>query len=126
MEYVLLAADYSTRFSVAKCIRKAMSAAIKIFFHKEIFEHFGFPKELISDQGTPMMSDDVQSIVKEYGIVHRTTTAHHQQADGLAERNNQTIMTTVRQFLVPLLDQRDWARNYLEVCLPATDLFQDG
>ena len=37
------------------------------------------------------------------------TTSYHQQADGLAERANKTIMGMVRQHMEPLERQKDWA-----------------
>jgi hypothetical protein len=43
------------------------------------------------------------------GVKACNTAAYHQQADGLAERTNQTMITMIRQYLEPAKEQRDWA-----------------
>ena len=108
-EYIIVCIDYATRFCVARAIKKARGPAIISFFKKEIIERFGRPKALISNQGSQQMSEVVQKFLEDHLIEHRATTAYHQQADGLAERINQTVMTMVRQQLEPKKNQRDWA-----------------
>jgi hypothetical protein len=67
MQHILICVDYGTRYCVAKPVRNARKGVISSFFQKEIFEKFGYPKEVISDQGRQMMSKVVRKFCEQWG-----------------------------------------------------------
>ena len=108
MKYILIAVDYTTRFVVVRAARTADGKAMQKFLKECIIQRYGWMKRLTTDQGTPFRSRLSQEFFKKYRIEHRMTNSYHQQADGLAELANKTVMIMVRQHLEPLAKQKDW------------------
>ncbi|MCW5952828.1 MAG: DDE-type integrase/transposase/recombinase, partial [Propionibacteriaceae bacterium] len=57
---------------------------------------WGIPKVIISDRDRKFTSDFWQGLWKGFGTKIAMTTAYHPQADGLAERRNQTVEIALR------------------------------
>jgi transposase InsO family protein len=66
----------------------------------------GLPKSLVSDRDTRFTSSLWQRLWQAFGTRLKMTTAHRPQADGLAERSNRTVQTTMRAFVNSL--GTDW------------------
>ena len=49
---------------------------------------FGYPLELVSDQGKHFLNDVVSDITSQYLIKHRKKTPYNSKANGLMERAN--------------------------------------
>ena len=52
---------------------------------KHIFATHGVPVTLISDNGRQFVSEEFQLFMKEYDIIHNTSSPGHPQGNGLAE-----------------------------------------
>lgn len=106
-KYVLVIVDYATRFPEAFPLRAPTSQNIadKMI---ELFSHVGFPKEVLTDQGTPFISKLMKEVCKTLHIHPLRTAVYHPQTDGLVERYNQTIKTTLKKML--LLEKTEWDR----------------
>ncbi len=52
---------------------------------KIMFSAHGIPHQLITDNGPPFNSNDMERFVKEWGIHHSTSSPYHSQGNGKAE-----------------------------------------
>lgn len=57
----------------------------------EVFAHFGFPEQIVSDNGPPFNSEDFASFCRGQGIRHSRSSPYHPQSNGEAERFVQTF-----------------------------------
>ncbi|KAF4509984.1 hypothetical protein G6O67_001914 [Ophiocordyceps sinensis] len=57
---------------------------------------WGMPSTIISDRDRRFNAEIWRSLWKSFGTKIAMTTAYHPQADGLAERRNQTVETALR------------------------------
>jgi hypothetical protein len=60
---------------------------------------YGPPTVLLTDRGSPYLSDAVASILKLFGSEKRNTTSQRPEADGGAERVISTIWGAVKQYI---------------------------
>ena len=56
---------------------------------------FGFPQQLMSDQGTEFTGDVIAALCKLLGIEKIRTTPYHPQSNGSAERVHQTLQRMI-------------------------------
>ena len=91
-KYILVAADYFTRWTEAYGIpnQEAVTVATKLV--EEMFLRFSPPVQLHSDQGAQFESNVVANVCKLLDIHKTRTTAYHPQCDGLVERFNRTLL----------------------------------
>ncbi|XP_068097047.1 uncharacterized protein [Hyperolius riggenbachi] len=104
-QYILVVLDYATRYPEAFPLRKPTSKAIA----RELFNMFtrtGFPREILTDQGTPFMSKVMADLCKLFKIQQMRTSVYHPQTDGLVERFNKTLKMMLKR--VVQKDGKDW------------------
>ena len=85
--YVLLRALFNT---------KAETIAAVLW---QIFNDFGFPKVIQSDNGPEYVNRIISKMLTLSGVDHRRITPYHARADGKVERNIGTAMTIIRKHL---------------------------
>ncbi|XP_033120782.1 uncharacterized protein K02A2.6-like [Anneissia japonica] len=61
----------------------------------KIFSQFGYPENIISDNGPQLVSEEFEKYCRQYEILHTTSAPYHQAGNGRAERN----IATVKQLL---------------------------
>lgn len=64
----------------------------------KIFMRLGLPKEGLTDQGTNLMSEVMQTMWDQLGVRHVYTSVYHPQCNGLMERFNKTLKAMLRKF----------------------------
>lgn len=64
---------------------------------KSIFSRQGIPAILISDEGRQFVSREFKQFTDTWKITHHTSTPHHQQANGMAERAIQTVKNILKK-----------------------------
>ncbi|XP_026116332.1 uncharacterized protein LOC113094960 [Carassius auratus] len=104
-EHILVILDYATRYPEAVPLRKATSKAIarELFM---LFSRVGIPQEILTDQGTPFMSQLMAELCQLLKVKQLRTSVYHPQTDGLVERFNQTLKQMLRRVVAE--DGRDW------------------
>ena len=113
--YVLVAADYFTRWVEAYTIpnQEAVTVASKLV--NEMFCRFSIPEQLHSDQGRQFESSVMQEVSRILQICKTRTTPYHPQSDGLVERFNRTLIamlaTTVRDH------PEEWECHLRKLCM---------
>ena len=84
---------------------------------ERVIDWFGPPKTLVTDNGPPFNSHEMQNFYKKYGISHVTTPPYHPASNGIAERFVRTFKETLlKEEISNRLDKvtvlRDFLRNY--------------
>ncbi|CAM8929111.1 unnamed protein product [Rhodiola kirilowii] len=82
----------------------------------DVFDIWGVPKAIISDQGTHFCNRMMAATLKRYHVHHRTSTAYHPQTNGQAEISNCEIKGILEKMVKPgrkdcsqRLDEALWA-----------------
>ncbi|KAG1925540.1 protein NYNRIN-like [Pimephales promelas] len=103
--FALVLVDYATRYPEAVPLRNisAKSVASALF---QLISRVGIPKEILTDQGTAVMSRTIRKLYKLLGIKSIRTSVYHPQTDGLVERFNRTLKTMIRKFVRE--DAKNW------------------
>lgn len=112
--WIVVAVDYFTRWAEAKIIEKNDSAAMTDFLINHIFTRFSCPEELITDQGTPLISFDFQSICATLGINKLQTSVQRPSSNGEIERLNLTIKTMLH---ASTYQNNRWWENLQVICM---------
>ncbi|KAJ8246605.1 hypothetical protein GJAV_G00253360, partial [Gymnothorax javanicus] len=96
--YMLVITDYATKYPEVFPL-KSIKAKSVAFCLVQFFARVGFPREILTDQGTNFMSTLLKQVYQLLGIRSLRTTPYHPQTDGLTERFNQTLKQMLRKFV---------------------------
>uniref|UniRef100_A0A7N6BLW2 Gypsy retrotransposon integrase-like protein 1 n=1 Tax=Anabas testudineus TaxID=64144 RepID=A0A7N6BLW2_ANATE len=96
--YMLVITDYATKYPEVFPLKSVKAKAVA-FSLVQFFSRVGFPREILTDQGTNFMSTLLKQVYKLLGIVSVRTTPYHPQTDGLTERFNQILKQMLRKFV---------------------------
>ena len=96
--YMLVITDYATRYPEVFALKtvKARNVATCLI---QMFSRVGFPRTILTDQGSNFMSELLRQVYQLLGIKGIRTTPYHPQTDGLTERFNQTLKQMLRKFV---------------------------
>ena len=86
--YILVAADYFTRWVEAYPILNQEATTVAQKLTDELFCHFSPPEQLHFDQGRQFESTVIAEVCKLLGIAKSRTTPYHPQGDGQVEHFN--------------------------------------
>ena len=104
---ILVLVDYATRYPEAVPMKtiEAEAVAEKLL---GIYSRLGFPKEVLTDQGSQFVSGIMKEVSRLLSIRRLTTTPYHAMANGLCEKFNGTL----KQMLKKMCDEKpnDWDR----------------
>jgi len=103
--YVFIVVDHFSKFTLLKGMREAPSAGVIRFLRQEVFNKFGVPVLLHSDNGKQFVSKQFLEFLTEYGVKHIRTAVDSPQSNA-AERVNQSVLNVIRAYLED--DHRDW------------------
>ena len=105
-QYIIVAIDSLTKWVEAKAVPAASAHHAAKFFVENVIMRHGAPTRLLTDRGTHFMSSFIEEIVKMLGVNHVTTTSYNPQCNGLVERMNKTIATSLSHYVAS--DHKDW------------------
>ncbi|XP_071941068.1 uncharacterized protein [Antedon mediterranea] len=93
--YILTICDYATRFPFAVPLSniEAKTVADALIL---VFKDFGFPSQILSDQGTNFTSRLMKQLSDLLQIEQMTSTPFHQQTNGLVEKFNGTMKNMIK------------------------------
>jgi transposase InsO family protein len=112
--YALVIVDVCTRFVFLRALKNKFAVTIAQTL-LTLFCDIGFPKIIQSDNGTEFVNQVVAELTRLSHIDHRLITPYHPQANGVAERNIQTMLNIIRKSIKGT--RKDW-----DLYLPATQL----
>jgi hypothetical protein len=95
---ILVIVDVCTGFVIlrALCNTQAETVADTLW---HIFNIFGFPKILQSDNGPEFVNRIINRMMQQAGINHRRITPYHPRADGLVERAIGKVVSIIKKHL---------------------------
>ena len=65
----------------------------------QIFSRYGFPEEILSDQGTEFTSELMQHFVYQFGITQIRCSPYHPETNGSCERFHRTLKSMIRSMV---------------------------
>jgi len=94
--YALVIIDMFTRYAIAIPVIAADAHTTASVFLTEVYCRFGAPNVILTDQGSHFVSKFLQELWTRLSIDKRQTTAYHPQCNGMVERLNGTLKTSLR------------------------------
>ncbi|XP_052623361.1 uncharacterized protein LOC128128452 [Lactuca sativa] len=89
-KYILVAVDYVSKWAEAQTL-PTNDGRVVVRFLKKLFSRFGVLKALISDRGTHFANDQLEKVLKKYGVTHKFSTSYHPQTSGQTEVTNRAL-----------------------------------
>ena len=89
--YIITAVEYVTKWAEAEPVDTCSSEIAAKFIYENIITRFGCPLTIISDQGTHFINRTIKTLIDQFQIDHRQSTAYHPQSNGAIEAFNKTL-----------------------------------
>ena len=84
---------------------------------RTVFARFGIPETIVSDNGTPFVSEEFIHFLQQNGIKHNTSAPHHHPAfNGLTERAVQIVKRGLKKVISGDINSR-LAKVLLTYCI---------
>uniref|UniRef100_A0A8C5MZC9 Integrase catalytic domain-containing protein n=1 Tax=Leptobrachium leishanense TaxID=445787 RepID=A0A8C5MZC9_9ANUR len=105
-KYILTVVDYATRYPDTIPLANTHADTIADAL-QWVFTQVGYPKEILSDQGSQFTAELTQQLWCLCGIKALHSALYHPQTNGLCERFNETLKQLLRAFTQ---DRKDWEK----------------
>ena len=105
-KYVLVIADYFTKWTEAFPMPNMEAHTVANLFVYHFICRFGAPDYLHTDQGRNFESALMSEVCKLLGVSKTRTSPYHPQSDGLVERFNRTLLNMLS--VVAKDNEHDW------------------
>ena len=109
---LFIAIDHFTKFLFLQPLKRATSTNVIEFLQNSVFNTFGVPQFLHSDNGKQFVSKEMQEFLSLYGITHIKTGLYSPQAN-VSERANREIISKIRFYLKKESHHSNW-----DICIP--------
>jgi len=104
--------NYLAKWVETKEIKAKIEEKVAEFLRENIFYKFGYPRELVTDQGSQFTSNLIEDLLTHHKIKHRTSTPYHPQANGQVEVTNRALEGILTK--VVSSSRKDWADRLVE------------
>jgi hypothetical protein len=71
-----------TRWGEARAIKECSATTVACFIFDDIITRFGFPKILMSDQGTHFINNTIEALTQEFEVHHQKSMPYHPKENG--------------------------------------------
>ena len=95
--YILVIMDMFTRWVELIPTKTAGSDSVEAALER-IFIRYGIPRAIQSDQGSHFTSGTMAAMAVTYGFEHHFTSPRHPQSNGMLERQNKPLVTTLKAY----------------------------
>ena len=95
-EHLLVVVDYFLRWMEVDVLRSTTSAAVITYLDSH-FARYGVPAGLRTDNGSNLVSEEMEKYLEEIGIVHHHNTPFWPRANGEVERQNRSLLKAMRE-----------------------------
>eukprot|EP00253_Pinus_taeda_P001607 PITA_01607 len=75
--YIIVCTDYLKKWAETRVIKVATKEKVAEFLRENIFYKFGYPRELVTDQGSQFTSNLIEYLLTHHKIKHITSTPYH-------------------------------------------------
>ncbi|CAM4532736.1 unnamed protein product [Lepidochelys kempii] len=97
-KYILVVVDFATRYPEAVPLASIEADTVADAL-LTIFSRVGFPKEVLTDQGSNFISALLRCLWEKCGVRHDWASVYHPQSNGLVERFNGTLKMMLKTFM---------------------------
>jgi transposase InsO family protein len=104
--YIITATEYLTRWEKETTVKDCSATTTAQFIFDDIITRFGFPKNMMSDQGTHFINNTIEALNREFEVHHKKNTPYHPQANGVVEAFNKILETTLMK--ICSVNRDDW------------------
>uniref|UniRef100_A0A8C1VC12 Gypsy retrotransposon integrase-like protein 1 n=1 Tax=Cyprinus carpio TaxID=7962 RepID=A0A8C1VC12_CYPCA len=111
--YILVFMDYFSKWVEVSAVREATAQVATSKLLSEVFARHGTPTYLISDRGSPFISELFNHVLITLGSEHRLATAYHPQTNA-TERVNRSLKTAIRAYVGT--KHTAWDRYLPQIC----------
>lgn len=122
-QHVLVIQDKFSKWVEIIPQRKATSTGLRKATKERILCHFGWPRVVITDNGSQFVSHLFKNFLKDNGIMHQLTPPYSPQCNP-TERVNRVIKTMVQTFLTT--DHRKWDEHLAEIQFAINSAVQES
>jgi len=102
---IFIVLDHFSKFVFLKTVKKLTADVVIKYIQQELFDTFGFPETILSDNGSQFKAEAFQNFLREYQISHTFTAGYSPQANA-PEKVNRSVIAAIRSFV--RADQKDW------------------
>lgn len=95
---ILIILDQLTKYVILKTLTKATATKVASILREEIFDVYGVPETVFTDNGVQFVGKEMKALLKEFGINHMTTAFYSPQANA-SERVNRSILAAIRAYI---------------------------
>ena len=96
-KFMMIIVDHYTKRAMAVALRNKEGSSIAYCLEKVFLPTFNtLPKNLLSDNGREFKNNEVERILKKYGVQHLNSAPYYPANNGLVERTIQTFKSLIR------------------------------
>ena len=106
-EYLLVVIDYYSRYYEVEILMSVVASQI-ISRLEKIFAVHGLPVTITSDNGPQFRSEEFECYLVDNGILHRKVTPQWAQANGEVERQNRSLLKSMR---IAQAEGKNWRKE---------------
>jgi transposase InsO family protein len=111
-KYILVVIDHFTRWTELMAL-KTTGAEETAEHLVNFFGRFGFPDEILTDNGTQFRNNLMKELVSLIGSRHTTVTPYSKEENGIVERQNKEVMRHLRNIIFDKNTHVKWGRRVL-------------
>jgi transposase InsO family protein len=93
-KHMLVLVEAISRFLEVYFLKNKTAKEVASCLREHIYR-YSIPLRLRSDQGGEFTGEEVQELMKEYGIQHKVSSSHYPQGDGQVERMNRDVVDSL-------------------------------
>ena len=111
--YLLVVADWFSKFVILEPLRQATAKSIAKFVEERVILYFGSPQIIICDNGTQFKSSLFQNLAARYGSKLWYNCKYHAQVNPV-ERVNRVVGAAIRSYLQKQ-NHKKWTQNISQI-----------
>ena len=97
--FLLIVTDNFLKWVEAEALSRITDLQIRKFIWANVITRFGFPEEIITDNGPQFTSHNFKEFCKHWGIRLSFATPRHPESNGQAESTNTTVVNMLKKLL---------------------------
>ena len=112
-KFILTYIDYYSSYPEAYILKEITSReVIKVL--TDIFARFGFPEELVSDNGKQFISEEFEAFLKSCGIRHIRVSPYYARSNGKLERFHRYLK---KNFRAVISEGKSWQKELPKILM---------
>jgi hypothetical protein len=104
--HIITMKKYLTIWAEETPIKDCSADTTPHFLFEKVITIFGFPRILVSDQGTHFINNTIKAMTEEFEVHHQKSTPYHPQANGAVESFNKILENALTKIFN--INRNDW------------------